>query len=77
MGERPATRLIFIHAHFVGKKNWGLKVLWVDGVPLPLLEVPPGYNRWPVQSPYPLMVGISAKVTLRDSLETPLLHIFS
>jgi hypothetical protein len=38
---------------------------WVEGFvgglmsPLPLLEVPPGYRKWPLQSPYPWLVGVS------------------
>jgi hypothetical protein len=42
--------------------------VWFD-VPLPPLEVPLGYRRWPLQSPYPSLVGVSARVTPIDSPE--------
>ena len=40
-------------------------------VPLPILEILPGYRRWPLQSLQPQMLGISASFTLIDSLEPP------
>jgi hypothetical protein len=50
---------IFILAPLVGRKIWGLKVLWVVGVLLPSLEVLPGYRRWSLQVPYTQLLGIS------------------
>lgn len=35
---------------------------WV-GVLTPPLEVLPGYRRWPLQAPYPPLIGVSARVT--------------
>jgi len=43
-----------------GRTNFGLKDKfcgWVDD-PLLLLEVPPGYMRWPLQSPYSQLLGV-------------------
>ena len=48
---------------------------WVQSfvcVPLPPLEVLSDYRRWSFQSPYPTLLGVSAKVTPIDSHE-PLL----
>jgi hypothetical protein len=54
---------IFIPAHLVGRTNFGSQICWWVVVSLPPLEVPPGYRRWPLQSLYPLLVGVSARVT--------------
>ena len=38
------------------------------------LGVLPGYRRWPLQAPYPLLPGVWVRVTLIDSLEYPQLR---
>jgi hypothetical protein len=42
---------------------------WV-GVPIPSLEVIPGYRRWPVQIPYPSLIGVLARVTLMGEVRS-------
>jgi hypothetical protein len=49
----------------------------VGWCPLPPLEVPPGYSRWPFQSPYSLLLGVSARETHIDSQEPLLSQVSS
>ena len=60
---------IFIPAHLVGKTNFEVNFCggWND-VTAPPLDVLPGYRRWLLQSLYPPLVGILAKVNLTDTL---------
>jgi len=62
---------IFVPEHLVGRKNFGLKVLWVDVSFLPL-EILPGYRRWLLL--YHLLVGILANATPMDSPYPPSSH---
>lgn len=49
----------------------GRLCVW-GGVPIPPLQGILGYRRFPVQAPYPPLLGALASVTLADSLEFPL-----
>ena len=56
----------FIPAHLVDGTNCGsITSGWV-GVPVPPLEVLPGYRRWPVQPLYLLILVDISRVTLID-----------
>lgn len=55
---------IFIPVHLVVRPYFGLEVF-------PPLEVPTGYGKWPLQSPYRQVI-VSASITATESLE-PLL----
>jgi hypothetical protein len=54
---------IFMPMHLVGRTNFEWRFCGLVDVPLPPPEVLPGYERWPLQSPYPLLVGISVRAT--------------
>lgn len=51
----------------------GLRFCGWLGIPVPLLEVFPGYRRWPFQVPYHPLLGALARVPLIDSWKIPLL----
>jgi hypothetical protein len=60
---------IFVPVHLVYKTQFWLKVLWMVGHPYPSTSVLPGQRRWPLQDPYPPLLGVSARVTPLDILE--------
>ena len=67
---------IFVPSHLVGR-TWFLNLMfcgWV-AVFIPSLGVLPGYRRWHLQASYPPLLGVSARVTLIDSLEPPLSQV--
>ena len=53
-------------------KFWDEAFVGSFNVPIPALDFLPGYRRWSLQSPYPLLVRVSPRITSIDSLN--LLH---
>lgn len=62
---------IFILACVVGKTNFGLTVLWVSWYPFLSTGSSMGYSRWPHESPYHQLLGISSRVTPIELQEPP------
>ena len=58
----------FVPAHLVGRTQIGSKVFGWVVVLIPSLGVLSGYRQWPLPDPYPPLLGVSATVTLTDSL---------
>jgi hypothetical protein len=75
-GDSLGLHSIFISAYLVDK-------FWVEGFvdgfmspSLYWMSCLASYRRWPLQSPYPLLVGVSDVVPTIDSTETPYIHGF-
>ena len=67
----------FISALVLARKKCGSVVFGKVGIPIPLLEILPGYRSGPFHVPYSLSLGVLAVVTLIDSWEFPLSWISS